>query len=246
MRCPWNPTTEQRRRSPAPRKPLGTNPLSSQGPEASFSGAQSAPRFSGREESAADASCLGFIDRSARRARVQRLGPRTSSRCRASERSTRWSATAGPWVDDRCSGRTVAGIRYRYRALKPHNEVIFWKVGSTDRSGKFDDCAIQDGRNWACKASSDAPRSITLVMSEAPPLPGPAGVTLPFRAVSNGAGCCSTVAFRATGRCRSPRPPRCPPVEAQRRTLRENAQQANGNDRYHPPNSRPRRCGGGR
>ncbi len=90
----------------------------------------------------------------------------------------------GTWTDDRCSGELVASNRYRYRALKPHNEVIFWKVGSSDHSGKFDDCAIKDGRNWVCKPSSDASRSITLVMTEGKPLPGPVGVTQPFRAVS--------------------------------------------------------------
>jgi hypothetical protein len=88
----------------------------------------------------------------------------------------------GTWHEDLCSGEVVAGDRYRYRALKPHNEVIFWTVGSKDRSGKFEDCAIQDGRNWICKPGSDAARSITLVMAAGAPVPGPA--TRPFRAVS--------------------------------------------------------------
>lgn len=91
---------------------------------------------------------------------------------------------AGTWKDDRCSGEVVAGSRYRYRALKPHNEVIFWTVGSTERSGKFDDCLIQDGRNWTCKPSGDAARSITLAMAGGAPVPGPVALTRPFRAVS--------------------------------------------------------------
>ena len=90
----------------------------------------------------------------------------------------------GVWMEDRCSGHLVAGSRYRYRALKPHNEVIFWTVGSNDHSGKFEDCRIQDGRNWVCKAGNDAPRSITLAMAAGAPVPGPANVTRPFRAVS--------------------------------------------------------------
>jgi hypothetical protein len=90
----------------------------------------------------------------------------------------------GTWNEDRCSGEVVAGERYRYRALKPHNEVIFWTVGSRDRSGKFEDCAIQDGRNWVCKPGNDAARSITLEMAGGAPVPGPANVTRPFRAVS--------------------------------------------------------------
>jgi hypothetical protein len=90
----------------------------------------------------------------------------------------------GVWADDVCSGYVVAGHRYRYRALKPHHEVIFWTVGAKERSGKFDDCAIADGRNWVCKPDSDAPRSVTLEMSGGVPVPGPTGVTLPLRAVS--------------------------------------------------------------
>jgi hypothetical protein len=90
----------------------------------------------------------------------------------------------GVWAADLCSGNLVAGHRYRYRALKPHNEVIFWTVGTKERSGKFDECAITDGRNWVCQPGSDAPRSITLEMSGGAAVPGPAGVTLPFRAVS--------------------------------------------------------------
>jgi hypothetical protein len=35
----------------------------------------------------------------------------------------------GAWAGDRCSGSLVAGQRYRYRALPPHKEVIFWTVG---------------------------------------------------------------------------------------------------------------------
>ena len=68
----------------------------------------------------------------------------------------------GSWQGDRCSGRVKAGTRYRYRALKPHNEVIFWTVGTNEPSGKFNDCKIEDGRNWACKVCADAARSITL------------------------------------------------------------------------------------
>jgi hypothetical protein len=90
----------------------------------------------------------------------------------------------GTWAQDRCSGKLVAGKRYRYRALKPHNEVIFWTVGAADRSGKFDDCVIQDGRNWVCKPGNDAARSITLAMSDGAAVPGPSSVTLSFRAVS--------------------------------------------------------------
>ena len=111
-------------------------------------------------------------------------GPRTSSRCRASAPSTRSIAPNGAWQGDRCSGQVVAGTRYRYRALKPHGEVIFWTVGTNEPSGKFSECTIQDGRNWVCKVCADAARSITLQMAQGVPVAAAPAVTRPFRAVS--------------------------------------------------------------
>jgi hypothetical protein len=94
--------------------------------------------------------------------------------------------TGGVWQGDRCSGRVAPGERYRYRALKPHGEVIFWTVGSKEPSGKFQECKIQDGRNWACKVCPDAAKSITLQMANGHPVAAasPPAVTRPFRAVS--------------------------------------------------------------
>jgi hypothetical protein len=90
----------------------------------------------------------------------------------------------GRWEGDRCTGRLAAAPRYRYRALKPHREVIFWTVGTSEPSGKFDDCAIQDGRNWICKVCPDAKRSITLQMAHGVPIAHAEAGTRPFRAVS--------------------------------------------------------------
>lgn len=90
----------------------------------------------------------------------------------------------GDWAGDRCAGSLAAGQRYRYRALTPHREVIFWTVGTSEPSGKFGECTIQDGRNWICKPNGDAARSITLQMIDGAPVAGPASVTRPFRAVS--------------------------------------------------------------
>ena len=90
----------------------------------------------------------------------------------------------GTWQGARCAGKLIAGDRYRYRALKPKSEVIFWTVGTKDPSGKFGECTIRDGRNWQCKPNADAARSITLQMAEGAPIAGPAEVTRPFRAVS--------------------------------------------------------------
>ena len=90
----------------------------------------------------------------------------------------------GTWQGDHCAGKLTAGIRYRYRALKPHSEVIFWTVGTKEPSGKFEDCTIQDGRNWVCKICPDAARSITLRMAQGVPVTDTPQVTRPFRSVT--------------------------------------------------------------
>lgn len=90
----------------------------------------------------------------------------------------------GSWDDDDCTGEVASGPRYRYRAIKPHGEVVFWTVGTAEASGKFDDCTIQDGRNWICEVCPDAARSITLQMARGMPVANAPSVTRPFRAVS--------------------------------------------------------------
>jgi hypothetical protein len=90
----------------------------------------------------------------------------------------------GVWKEGHCTGRITAGSRYRYRALKPHGEVLFWTVGSSAPSGRFSDCKIQDGRNWICKPNADASRSVTLQMEHGAPVAAPGGGTRPCRYVS--------------------------------------------------------------
>ena len=91
----------------------------------------------------------------------------------------------GAWIGERCTGKLVAGERYRFRALKAHNEVFFWIAGDrTQPSGRFTECVIVDGRNWSCKANADAPRSIALALSRGRPVIDPTAKTRPFHAVS--------------------------------------------------------------
>ncbi len=90
----------------------------------------------------------------------------------------------GQWQGDTCTGELRLAGRFRYRALKAHNEVIFWVVGERGPSSKFTDCTIEDGRNWSCKPNADAARSITLQMVHGTPMPGPADVTRPFHAIA--------------------------------------------------------------
>lgn len=90
----------------------------------------------------------------------------------------------GSWDGLRCKGRMVAGDRYRYRALKNRNEVIFWIVGSPTPSGKYSDCSIRNRGNWSCNATAGPRQSITLEMMNERATHAPAGLALPFHAIS--------------------------------------------------------------
>jgi len=91
----------------------------------------------------------------------------------------------GQWQGAICSGVLAAGKRYRFRALRAHNEVMFWTVGASDEpSGKFSGCRVVDGRNWICPPSGDAALTITLQMERGAPVPGVSGKTRPYHAVT--------------------------------------------------------------
>lgn len=91
----------------------------------------------------------------------------------------------GNWRGNSCTGKLVAGERYRFRALRAHNEVFFWTAGATaEPSRKFTDCVIKDGRNWQCKASAALSRTITREMLRGFPVLDSTGQALPFRQIS--------------------------------------------------------------
>jgi hypothetical protein len=67
----------------------------------------------------------------------------------------------GTWQGWRCTGRLVASDRFRFRASRSRQEVIFWVVGSRQPSGKYTDCVVKDRDNWKCNASPDQPAAVT-------------------------------------------------------------------------------------
>jgi hypothetical protein len=89
----------------------------------------------------------------------------------------------GDWRGAHCTGRLAAGDRYRFRALKSHREVLFWRLGVAEPSSKMSNCEIGDGRNWACKPSPGDSPSITLEMRHGQPLADAGGRTRGFHAV---------------------------------------------------------------
>lgn len=91
---------------------------------------------------------------------------------------------SGQWNGTVCSTRLVPSDRYRFRALRQRKEVLFWRVGAPEPSGKFTHCEITDGRNWTCKANEDAARSITLALVRGRAQHDTTGATRPFHAIS--------------------------------------------------------------
>lgn len=90
----------------------------------------------------------------------------------------------GTWQGAWCSGSLAAADRFRFRALKPHREVVFWTVGGSEPSGKFDDCDIVGGRNWVCRPNADARRTITLQMKQGEAVADATGRARPFHAIA--------------------------------------------------------------
>jgi hypothetical protein len=90
----------------------------------------------------------------------------------------------GEWRGDTCTGRLAPGNRFRFRALPRRKEVLFWTPGKNEPSGRFIDCRIEDGRNWTCPPSADAPRTITLSLERGRATHDATGRTQSFRAVS--------------------------------------------------------------
>ena len=90
----------------------------------------------------------------------------------------------GQWNGSVCSGRLAIGDRYRFRALKQRKEVLFWRVGAPEPSGKFTGCDISDGRNWLCRANDNAARTITLALVRGRAQHDATGAAQPFHAIS--------------------------------------------------------------
>src|SRR4051812_45446856 len=52
----------------------------------------------------------------------------------------------GTWRGQTCTGKLVPDGRVRFRALRAHREVLFWRAGVREPSGRLIGCDIEDGR----------------------------------------------------------------------------------------------------
>jgi hypothetical protein len=90
----------------------------------------------------------------------------------------------GVWEGWRCTGRLAAADRYRFRASKSRQEVLYWVVGSSAASGKYTNCKVVDRGNWTCALPVGQLPTITHEMAQGRPMPDEGAGMLPFRAVS--------------------------------------------------------------
>ncbi len=89
----------------------------------------------------------------------------------------------GVWEGTRCTGRLVAGDRYRFRASKSRQEVLYWIVGSSTPSGRFTGCKVEDRGNWTCAEDAGQPPTITRQMVRGVPTSDGGKTAIPFHAV---------------------------------------------------------------
>ena len=76
----------------------------------------------------------------------------------------------GGWQAKHCDGRLLAGAQYTFRVVDGLREVQFWVVGAPHSTGQLTECAITDGRNWACKSGPDFKRAVTVQMLQGAPV----------------------------------------------------------------------------
>ena len=89
----------------------------------------------------------------------------------------------GHWEETLCTDKLVDGDRYRFRASKSRQEVLFWIVSSSKPSGKFTDCRVTDRDNWMCNGGEGQPPTIAHGLVNGRPVDAGPGRDLPFQAV---------------------------------------------------------------
>jgi hypothetical protein len=76
----------------------------------------------------------------------------------------------GEWQRGACTGKMVAGNRYRYRAAKKEGEVFLQIIGSSRTSRTLVNCNVRDGRNWTCPQDDSIARTWTTHMENGTPV----------------------------------------------------------------------------
>jgi hypothetical protein len=90
----------------------------------------------------------------------------------------------GTWEGLRCTGRIAAGDRYRFRASRSRQEIVYWIAGSKAPLGRYGECEVTDRDRWTCKARPDDRPTIAHELSDGRPVPRAPGIDQPFHAVS--------------------------------------------------------------
>ena len=89
----------------------------------------------------------------------------------------------GEWQKAHCSGKLVAGDRFTFRASTKRQEVLYWKYGSSEPSGKYTDCYVKNRGNWSCNVQTTQRPAIIYEMQSDKPVPGVTGLAVPFHSV---------------------------------------------------------------
>ena len=77
----------------------------------------------------------------------------------------------------------AADIKAALIRLKARGEVLFWRVGATEPSGKFTDCQVQDGRNWNCRPTAETSGTVAHEIVHGRPIADTSGLAQPLHAV---------------------------------------------------------------